>query len=116
MGSQRCQVAIRALALNELLVEVVAALDEAGVRPLLIKGPAIANWLHGDPYERSYRDVDLIVDPSQFGVANTVLERLGFQGLHLGPASAERQHAHPWRWARDYAITSGWSICVARSC
>jgi putative nucleotidyltransferase-like protein len=101
--SARRVLAWRGLALNAVLVEVVGALEREGVRPLLIKGPGVARWLYDESGERPYKDVDLLVDPDRFDVANGVLERLGFRGLHAGLAVAERtEHAHAWCRARDF--------------
>lgn len=70
---------------------------EGGVRPILLKGPAIANWLYGDG-SRSYVDVDLLADPEQIEQAGQVLQGLGLERLvdeRLGGAFTE-PHAVGW--------------------
>jgi hypothetical protein len=92
--------AAHALARNMTLVKVTEELHAAGVRSLVIKGPAVAAWLYDDPGERPYGDIDLLVEPRSFACAEAVLERLGFRGQHVGLAKAEQpenaEHAHTW--------------------
>ncbi|MGI8904714.1 MAG: nucleotidyltransferase family protein [Solirubrobacteraceae bacterium] len=76
--------AARAIALDAALAEVAGALHEQGIRPLLIKGPAVASWLYDDPGERPYADLDLLVAPDLFQSAGTTLARLGFRDTSAG--------------------------------
>lgn len=66
-----------ALAVDAVTAEVCAALEEAGVVSLLLKGPTIARWLYEEG-SRSYTDTDLLVDPDRLDEARVVLRRLGF--------------------------------------
>jgi len=60
--------------------EVVTALRAHGVRPILLKGPAVSRWLYPlDPEARTYVDVDLMVSPSQLVRTETVLREMGFE-------------------------------------
>jgi len=60
---------------------------DGGVRPLLLKGPAVARWLYA-PGERRYVDCDLLVPARERAGAERVLRRLGFR-------------PRPWRaWLR----------------
>jgi hypothetical protein len=70
------------LALDAVAVEVVAALDDAGIANLLVKGPAIARWLYDAPGERPYDDVDLLVRESDLTRAEQTVSRLGFRFVH----------------------------------
>lgn len=70
---------IHRVALDAALAEVSSALSERGLRSVLLKGPALATWLYDDPSERTYTDVDLLVDPSTFARAEAVLAELGFR-------------------------------------
>jgi hypothetical protein len=58
-------------------VSVAARFEERGIPYLLLKGPAIANWLYG-PGERGYGDCDFLVSPSHIQEAVRVLQGLGF--------------------------------------
>ena len=98
--------AANCLRIDVATVEAVRAMREAGVRPLLLKGPVIATWLYADdPARRPYRDVDLLVAVEQFDAARSVLGRLGYRfvsiprWLHHGYLP----HAECWVRARDGA-------------
>jgi hypothetical protein len=60
------------------LGEVVRALDQAGIRSVLLKGPVVARWLYGPDETRQYRDLDLLVAEHQLVAAEGVLGALGF--------------------------------------
>ncbi len=51
---------------------------EAGIRPLLLKGPSLVAWLYGDGSARPYQDSDLLVEGRTYQLAGRVLRRLGF--------------------------------------
>lgn len=70
------------LALDAVAVEVVGALEEAGVPNLLVKGPAIGRWLYDEPGERPYDDVDLLVHARDIERAEQTLRREGFRFVH----------------------------------
>src|SRR5438105_2341077 len=86
------------LALDVVTAEVVAALDEAGVRTILLKGPALAHRLYDDGTPRPYTDVDLLVAPADVERAGAVLARLGF---HVADSSARQ--ATVWMRETDAA-------------
>jgi hypothetical protein len=69
--------------------EIVAALADAGIRPILLKGPAIVRWLYpDDPWRRSYCDADLLVGPGDRMAARDVLV-----GRGLAPSAHPRLEA-----------------------
>ncbi len=76
--------------------EVVQALHAAGIRPVLLKGPALADWLYQDG-SRTYQDTDLLVDPARVEQAELVLTRLGFKHPPVDDIPLDRPwHAHAW--------------------
>jgi hypothetical protein len=75
------RVAAQVLWVDHVTAEVVAAMREAGVRPLLLKGPSTATWLYGDGPPRPYGDTDLLVAPASYRRAGDVLRELGFRHL-----------------------------------
>ena len=108
---------IRALALELTLRQVSAALAEAGVRALPIKGLTFAERIYGDAGLRPATDVDVLVPRAQLARAVAVLRELGYGAptdplwagglpeLHhrlAGPYGAPRVEVH-WRthWAED---------------
>jgi hypothetical protein len=86
-----------ALAVDFVTAEVVGALRAAGVRSILLRGPAIMRWLYGEGEPRPYRDIDLLVDPAARADAEAVLGGLGFIHRQAGFAANESvQHAGEW--------------------
>ena len=74
-------------------VKVSRALESAGLRSVLLKGPSIAEWLYEEPSRRQYTDTDLLVSPSDVPRALDCLRRLGFL-LPLEHASRFEQDGH----------------------
>jgi hypothetical protein len=77
---------------------VARGLRAAGVRAILLKGPALTDLLY-DPGElRTYADVDLLIAEADAPRAATVLTQLGYQPLvEDGALRGHRPlHAHEW--------------------
>jgi hypothetical protein len=96
----------RALAVDGWTAEAVRALRRAGVRVLLLKGPALTRWLYDRGEERGYLDADLMVEPERIRGAERVLTSLGYA---LGDPEAERwglsgAHAQTWLRPADGAL------------
>lgn len=60
---------------------VGAALDEAGLPYAVMKGPVLAEMVHGQPHLRRYEDIDILVPPAAFGLALCALEAHGYRTL-----------------------------------
>lgn len=75
--------AIRGLQLDRASAEAVTALRRAGIPSILLKGPCLARWLYDHESERPYVDADLLVPPSRFEAAESVLTGLGFRRIGL---------------------------------
>ena len=58
--------------------EVIPLLADAGVRPIVLKGPAIRQWLYERSEQRGSVDLDLLVAPSDFERAERILRDAGF--------------------------------------
>lgn len=90
-----------AMGLDVATAEVVAALADRGVRTVTLKGPAVAYWLYrSDPAERTYRDVDIAVDPLDFEKAEDVLRSLDFTCPTAGIAAREKAWMMETPWER----------------
>ena len=89
---------MQSLALDAAAAEAVGALEAAGIPSLLLKGPVVATRLFADRSQRRYCDIDLLVEPSSFGRAGRVIERLGYVDLLAG--------ASPWEYS-SHATTFG---------
>ena len=66
-------IAARCLLLDACAVRICSALCDARLDHVLIKGPTTAGWLY-EP-ARAYRDIDLLIRPSQLRRALRVLKR-----------------------------------------
>ena len=80
--------------------EAAAALADAGVPVLLLKGASYGGWLYDDPAERPMTDVDLMVGTNDHGRALEVLARIGFRPG--GPASQRSPRQHAVTLRREY--------------
>ena len=81
---------------------VVRALRDRGVRPLLLKGPAVASWLYAEnPRVRAYTDVDLLVAPTDRATAEAVLAELGYAPPPRSWLRDEPPHAITWVRSAD---------------
>lgn len=94
-GAARAAVVARSLAADDLAATLSGALAAVGAPPILLKGPALAEWLYAPGELRPYGDVDLIVDPARRAAADAVLEAAGFV------ATREERHATSWRRGID---------------
>jgi hypothetical protein len=93
--------------------ELRHSLEAAGVRPVLLKGPALGNLLYPDqPRSRLYSDVDLLIDPDAMPRTERLLAAAGFRRLDrestvrgtdlaLGRAVGAHGAAHATTWLRD---------------
>jgi hypothetical protein len=77
--SPQVQSAMRVLILDRGTAEIVLAWSRAGVRSVLLKGPALTRWLYREGEFRGYSDIDLLVPDSDVAAAEEVLEGLGFE-------------------------------------
>lgn len=82
---------MRTLKVDSVTAAVVTAFRRAGLRSILLKGPTISGWLYAAG-ERTYVDSDLLVDPREFGRAESVLQDLGFST----PLTGWSRLAHGW--------------------
>ena len=80
--------AVRALAVDAVSAEVIAAFRTAGIPSILLKGRSIARWLYPRG-GRSYGDTDVLVREGDVAAAEAVLRRLGFVDIADEWASAE---------------------------
>jgi hypothetical protein len=61
------------------LSRIRGAFDEAGLAWVVMKGPVVAALLYPDVGDRSYSDLDLLLDRRSFPHAMRILEDLGYQ-------------------------------------
>ena len=81
----------RGLLLDAAGAEAIAWLQAEEIGVVLLKGPVIASWLYDPDEERTYRDIDLLVEPSRFDDALRVLDRLGYTALAVRQTGTQAQ-------------------------
>ena len=81
--------AARSLWLNRSAGIAAQRLAEAGIPCILLKGAVIATWLYDEGELRPYRDVDLLVPPSDAGRAVETLAELGYVHMRAGAERCE---------------------------
>jgi hypothetical protein len=67
------------LLLTGALGEIGRAFDDADLSWVVMKGPAVAALLYPEVTDRSYSDLDLLVDRRDYPTAMRILEELGYQ-------------------------------------
>jgi hypothetical protein len=78
--------------LASAICDIIAALNRAGMTPLLMKGAAnLLDGLYPDPSARVIGDIDVLVPPDAVNPASQVLAGIGYR------AEAE-QPSPPYRW------------------
>ncbi len=99
----RVQRAAWCLAIDATTADVVRLLAGADVRVVLLKGATTVRWLYAATDERIYRDVDLLVAPDQYAVAEGVLADARFRSAHVGMASQEMTPMHA-QWVSSTGV------------
>jgi hypothetical protein len=57
----------------------------ASIRVMMIKGPALALQLYGDPGAREFRDIDILVDAGSLKQAGEAFTSIGYEEISLFP-------------------------------
>lgn len=87
---------MRQLSLDAAAAEAIGALNRAGIRVILLKGPAVADWLYDERWQRPYGDVDLLVSPDDHARAGAALAGLGYRQSEFDEPGLAT-HASHWR-------------------
>ena len=75
-------------------VELTAALEAAGIRSILLKGPSAQRWLYAEDETRHYWDIDLLVSPAELPRAEAVAAGLGFEPLSSDSTRIQQESHH----------------------
>lgn len=106
------------LAADQIAIDAAAALRDAGVSSVLLRGSSIARHLYDRHEARAYVDADLLVPPDSRGRAERALGEIGFSHIAvLGQRSSDRP---PWSstWFRDRdggTVDLHWSLVGVRA-
>ena len=76
---------LSALALERNLFSVASALDDAAIRFVVLKGPAVAHVAYPDPSWRPFGDIDVLVGADRFERACRILADLGYRRSFVDP-------------------------------
>lgn len=91
---------------------IIAALDAAGVRALLMKGAALAYTIYPAPHLRPSDDVDVLIAHESLAAADAALVGAGFQ-RQLEPdstlASLQRHYVRPAGSAFEHIVDLHWA-------
>jgi Uncharacterised nucleotidyltransferase len=90
--------------LDAAAVKVLDAFDAAGVKAILLKGPALARFLYWPDEPRSYSDVDVLVPPDGLAPARGALAKLGYSDASAANAFGVDDVAgvvHAELWSRQ---------------
>jgi hypothetical protein len=79
LGELKRQSSLRHLLITGALSEIARTFDDAGLAWVAIKGPVVAALLYPEPGDRTYGDLDLLVDRRDFPRAMQLLENLGYE-------------------------------------
>ncbi len=69
--------------------QVLDKLSSAGIRPMVLKGPVLADYLYPATYLRLSCDLDLLVRPEDLVKAGSALQEAGYSLAHHVPASVD---------------------------
>lgn len=89
---------LRNLLIDRVTVDVCRALAADGIPSIILKGPAIANWLYRADEVRAYGDSDLLIPHGEWEHAGRVLEGMGFRN-YLASMAHPRMESYasdPW--------------------
>src|SRR5919198_390651 len=84
------------LANDAATAELARALRAAGVRTVVLKGPATRQWLYGNAAPRLSMDVDLLLSWREVEQAEGVLRTLGCRYLGIDAVGPDRPHCRVW--------------------
>jgi hypothetical protein len=90
LAARRSQSALHHLLIVGALSQISRAFDEAGLSWVVMKGPVVADMLYPDPGDRTYGDLDLLLDRRDFPEGMRLLEDLGY-----------RHSVHNWALAEE---------------
>jgi hypothetical protein len=99
---ERCERVARSnLHLSSQLIEIVDALERAGVPSLVLKGPAAAATLYGNLFLREFGDLDILVKSADVSRATEAVETLGFAPWR-STSGAQEEVLHRVEYSRTF--------------
>lgn len=59
-------------------VKILKSFDDAGIKAIILKGPALANTIYNNPGLRPFSDIDLLIPRQNLNKATAVLKKSGY--------------------------------------
>lgn len=87
------------------LIRLNKLFEARGVRMLCLKGPMLSLTLYGDISKRMSRDLDLLVCPSEVGLAEQALLDEGYRWAGLGAPLTDRQRPFVLKTLHHFTYT-----------
>ena len=84
------------LANDALTGALVEGLRSAGLRSVVLKGPATRSWLYEEGSGRISEDIDLLIRRSDLEAVEAELPRLGFDHVGVSVVGEGRPVRHHW--------------------
>jgi hypothetical protein len=101
LSALRQKATLHHLLITGVLAEVGHAFDETDLAWIAMKGPVAASLLYPEAGDRSYSDLDLLVEKRHFPTAVRTLEALGFQHAIRNWSLAESMLAGQIKMTRE---------------
>lgn len=111
--SRDYRVVAEGLIVEQASSAVVRALAQAGVRPILLKGPLQQWWLEQGGPPRVSVDVDVLVSPTELEHAEATLGTLGYTRVLALPDEPGREHSSTWGAPDLVPVELHWSLVGA---
>ena len=89
------------LANDAATAEIAQAMRAAGVRAIVLKGPAVRAWVYENDSRRMSMDIDLLISWSQLEDAERTLAGLGYRYLGIDAVGPNRPHCRVWELPRS---------------
>ena len=84
------------LANDAATAEIAQAMHARGVRAIVLKGPAVRNWLYENDNHRMSMDIDVLISWAQLEGAERTLAELGYRYLGIDAVGPNRPHCRVW--------------------
>lgn len=84
------------LANDAATAAILGELNRAGIRAIVLKGPALKRWLYEAHVPRPSMDIDLLVRWADLDVIGGILPRVGWRYLGIDAVGPDRPHCHVW--------------------
>ena len=85
--------------------QLFEACEAAGLDALLLKGPALTEWLYADSERRGYLDIDILASPPHLTAIEKILGDRGYARDYDDRSLPSWWREHASAWVRDDGVT-----------